>query len=192
MGYFTPELINDISFVLAFVAATLFFLLAIIINRKLYREKAGHSKDSPEVLNQRKWLTFFFSAFAIVLLFSPKIVSLNISPEGVGFTTNAQSIADTASSTAEKWGQEKKKNQQLQDELARARQALVAYQSRDVRMARQPGDKKNTGELETSLPSQPQAIEKEETEQANEPTMAELKQELDEIKQLLKQQNGQA
>ena len=42
------------------------------------------------------------------------------------------------------------------------------------------------------LEQERQAIEKEETEQANEPTMAELKQELDEIKQLLKQQNGQA
>lgn len=42
------------------------------------------------------------------------------------------------------------------------------------------------------LEQERQAIEKEETAQANEPTMAELKQELDEIKQLLKQQNGQA
>lgn len=42
------------------------------------------------------------------------------------------------------------------------------------------------------LEQERQAIEKEETAQANEPTMAELKQELDDIKQLLKQQNGQA
>ncbi|WP_394252235.1 ion transporter [Vibrio profundi] len=42
------------------------------------------------------------------------------------------------------------------------------------------------------LEQERQAIEKEETAQANEPTMADLKQELDEIKQLLKQQNGQA
>ncbi|MBW3695662.1 ion transporter [Vibrio sp. T187] len=39
------------------------------------------------------------------------------------------------------------------------------------------------------LEQERQAIEKEETAQANEPTMAELKQELDEIKQLLKQQS---
>ena len=137
MSYLSPELINDISFGLAFIAATLFFLVVMIVNRKLIIERAHHSSDSVEVLNQRKWLTLFLLSFAIVLLFSPRIASLNISAEGVGFTTNVQNIADTATDTAEKWTQEKKKNQQLLDKLSKAQLQLEQYQQRFTLIAKE-------------------------------------------------------